>query len=173
MVFVVLRRKVFDLKVSYPPEGPFDLNSPSLVKDDIYFSVAYWWQFYIPTDRVPDFCTGDSERGGIHAYKRIKARECQTRKRKNGEGDDEAAAQEPDNVCQSEKVQTGQVPTTKEVRISVIFLRNFRFKSDNQLTLLSSKQFGTFPLPSSPICHAVPQGVPWYEHVCGVLVRRH
>jgi hypothetical protein len=105
MVFVFLRRKVFDLKVSYPPEGPFDLNSPSLVKDDIYFSDAYWWQFYIPTDRVPDFRTGDSERGGILEYKHTKARECQTGKRKNGEQDDEAAAQEPHNVCQSEKIK--------------------------------------------------------------------
>ena len=91
---------LLEVKLSLPPNGPFDIKSPYLSTRRIFWRRAWWVEFFIPESGLPNFLKGQAERDGIERFPIIKSGPIQSRKRKR---DDEANADVSTDVGQSEE----------------------------------------------------------------------
>lgn len=109
----VFSRKLLEVKISRPPNGPFDINSPYLSTRTIRLYGAHWVEFFIPKSCLPNFLKGQAGRDGIGSFSIIKSGPKGKRKR-----DEEANADASPDVGQSEEA-ADRLSTTARQKVRV------------------------------------------------------
>ena len=104
---------LLEVKLSLPPNGPFDIKSPYLSTRRIFWRRAWWVEFFIPKSGLPNFLKGQAERDGIRFFSITKSRPIEKQQK-----DDETNADASPDVGQSEEAGDRLATTArKEVRM--------------------------------------------------------
>lgn len=105
-----------EITISYPPNVPFDINSPYLLKKDISYYGALWEEFFIPISSLPYFLEGQAERDGIQHFSISKSRSIDGKQKNDGTDADAFL-----DTGQSEAGDRLATTAQKEVWMSNIF----------------------------------------------------